>query len=207
MKKGKRLDYTLIAEGYAEYAFIPTYLKLIAERHDVQAVRSRLGFRGQDAGKSKVLKEAGAISSVAIQQDHKLVLIGVDLDTADHETHQPKHTAECQKLMLALGKSYTNFGNRIVCFVTVQAIEQWLSYQAYKIGLCDKFSDKSLESKQQGELKKLLYGAKDNGPNMSTIAERIALSADFDELAKQSRSFAHFHKQVTDFLAQYNKTT
>ncbi|GAB3040678.1 hypothetical protein [Spirosoma pulveris] len=205
MKKDKRLDYTLIAEGFAEYAFIPTYLKLLAEQHNVQAVRSRLGFRGQDAGKSKVLKEAGAISVIAIQQNNQLVIVGVDLDMADHETHQPKHTAECQKLTLALGKSYTNFGNRIVCFVTVQAIEQWLSYQAYKVGLSNKFPDKSLESKPQSDLKKLLYGTKDNGLTMSNVAEKIALSADFEELAKQSRSFAHFHKQVADFLVQYNQ--
>ncbi|MCC5612624.1 hypothetical protein LC612_39515 [Nostoc sp. CHAB 5834] len=206
MKKNKRLDYTLIAEGFAEYAFIATYLKLVAEQYDVQAVRSRLGFKGQDAGKSKVLKEAGAISVVAIQQDNQLIIVGVDLDSADHETHQPKHTAECQKLTLALGKTYTNFGDRIVCFVTIQAIEQWLSYQAYKVGVSDKFSDKSLESKPQNELKKLMYGTKDNGPNMSDVAETIALVADFEELAKQSRSFKHFHKQVSAFLTTYNKT-
>lgn len=206
MKKNKRLDYTLIAEGYAEYAFIPVYLKLVAEQYGVQAVRSRLGFRGQDAGKSKVLKEAGSISNVAIQHDHQLILVGVDLDVVDHELEQPKHKAECERVIVALGKSYTNFGDRIICFVTVQAIEQWLSYQAYKVGLSGKGSPNSLESKTQAELKRLLYGAKGNGPTMSNVAERIASTADFDELAKQSRSFLHFHKQVTDFLTQYNKT-
>ncbi|WP_262507336.1 hypothetical protein [Spirosoma radiotolerans] len=39
---------------------------------------------------------------------------------------------------------------------------------------------------------------------MSIVAEKIALSADFYELAKQSRSFAHFHNQITDFLAQFS---
>jgi hypothetical protein len=205
MKTNKRLDYTLIAEGYAEYAFIPTYLRLVATQHQVQAVKSNIGFKGQNAGKSKVLKEAELLSTAAILQNHQLIVIGVDLDAADHEREQPKHTAECDLLIKALGKSYKNYGDRIVHFVTVQAIEQWMAYQAYKIGLAEKFSENSQESKHQSELKKLLYGAKENGPNMDRVAEKIALSADFNELAKQSRSFAHFHKQITTFLDQYSK--
>ncbi|GAB4006168.1 hypothetical protein GCM10028808_07580 [Spirosoma migulaei] len=205
MKTNKRLDYTLIAEGYTEYAFIPTYLRLIAEQYKIQAVRSKLGFKGQNAGKSKVLKEAEPISTTAILQNHQLIVIGVDLDAVDYEREQPKHTAECDLVLKALGKTHKNYGNRIVHFVTVQAIEQWLAYQAYKIGLAEKFLENSQESKHQSELKKLLYGPKDNGPNMDRVAEKIATSADFNELAKQSRSFAHFHKQVTAFLAQYSK--
>ncbi|QDK77472.1 hypothetical protein EXU85_02215 [Spirosoma sp. KCTC 42546] len=205
MKTNKRLDYTLIAEGYAEYAFIPTYLRLIAEQYKIQAVRSKLGFKGQNAGKSKVLKEAEPISTTAILQSHQLIVIGIDLDAVDYEQEQPKHTAECDLVLKALGKTHKNYGNRIVHFVTVQAIEQWLAYQAYKIGLAEKFLENSQESKHQSELKKLLYGPKDNGPNMDRVAEKIATSADFNELAKQSRSFAHFHNQVTAFLALYNK--
>lgn len=204
MKNNRRLDYTLIAEGYAEYAFIPTYLRLVAEQHEIQAVRSKLGFKGQDAGKSKVLKEAEPISTTAVQQNHQLIMVGVDLDAPDHEIEQPKHEAECRQVIEALGKSYKRYNDRIVYFVTVQAIEQWLAYQAYKVGLAEKFSVNSLESRQQGELKKLLYGERENGPNMDRVAEKIALAADFTELAKQSRSFAHFHNQVTTFLNSYS---
>ena len=41
---------------------------------------------------------------------------------------------------------------------------------------------------------------------MERVARDIAEKADFDELAKQSRSFAHFHDQVITFLEQYEKT-
>ncbi|WP_018618169.1 hypothetical protein [Spirosoma luteum] len=203
----KRLDYTLIAEGYAEYAFVPTYLKLVADQSGIQAVRSKLGFKGRDAGKSKVLQEADPISTVAILQNHQLIIVGIDLDGADHEVEQPRHTAECQTIVAALGKNYKIYPDRFVYFVTVQAIEQWLAYQAHKVGLAQKFPVNSLESKQQSELKKILYGQKDNGFTMDRVAENIASSADFEELSRQSRSFKHFHHQVVEFLTQYNKTT
>ncbi|GAB3689635.1 hypothetical protein GCM10027592_06260 [Spirosoma flavus] len=203
MNRTKRLDYTLIAEGYAEYGFIPAYLRLVAEKYSVQAVPSSLGFKRQIAGKSKVLKEAEIITITAIQRDHPLIIVGIDLDAADHDPEQPKHANECQQVIKALGKTYKKYGDRIIYFVTVQAIEQWLTYQAYKVGLAEKANSNSLESKTQDELKKILYGTKDNGPNMDRIAQNIAENGDFDELAKQSRSFAHFHKRITEFLANY----
>ena len=205
MKKSKRLDYTLIAEGYAEYAFLPTYLRIVAEDHQIQAVRSSLGFKGQNAGKSKVLKESEPITTVAIQKGNQLIIVGVDLDAPDYEIEQSKHKEECQTVIASLGKTYKKYGDRIIHFVSIQAIEQWLAYQAYRINLTSKFSNHSLESKSQNELKKLLYGSKDNGPYMDRIAEKVASSADYEELANQSRSFAHFHKQVVEFLDQYTK--
>lgn len=180
MRKNKRLDYTLIAEGYAEYAFIPTYIQVIAAHYQLQAVRSSLGFKGQNAGKSKVLKEAEPITTAAISRGNQLIIVGVDLDKPDYEKELPKHINECQTIIQCLGKTYKNYSNHIIHFVTIQAIEQWLVYQAYKVGLTSKFSDNSLESKSQNELKKLLYGAKDNGPYMDRIAEKIAISADYE---------------------------
>ena len=207
MNKNKRLNYTLIAEGYAEYAFIPTYLRLLANHYEIQAVPSKLGFKGGNAGKSKVLKEAELISSIAIQQNHPLIIIGVDLDVADYEIEQPKHAAECLEVKMALGKVYKKYDDRIIHFVTVQAIEQWLGYQAYRVSLSDKAQPDILESQPQTILKRLLYGSRENGPNMDKVAKAIAEKSDFDELAKQSRSFKHFHSQVVDFLENYNKTT
>lgn len=207
MKKTNRLDYILVAEGYAEYSFIPACLNLIGARYGVQLVRSKLGFKGQRAGKSKVLQEAGVIFTTAIQQGHHLLVVGVDLDAADYEPEQPKHEAECKILLKALGRSYEKYSERIVHFVPVQAIEQWMAYQAYQVNLDEKHAPNSLESKSQNELKRRLYGEKENGLIMERVAVKIAEKADFAELAKQSRSFAHFHKQVIDFLEQYNKTT
>ena len=96
-----RIDYTLVAEGHAEYAFIPAYLRLIAAKFNIQVVLSKLGFKGQKAGKAKVLKEASAIFSTAIGQGHQLLIVGIDLDKPDYEQEQPGHTAECRLLLNA----------------------------------------------------------------------------------------------------------
>ncbi len=203
MRKIPRLNYTLIAEGYAEYSFIPTYLRLIALEHGIQSVPSSLGFKGRDAGKSKVLQEAARICTIAIQQDNQLVIIGIDLDSADHEQEQPKHTAECKVVVEAVGRAYKEYGLRIKHYVPVQAIEHWMAYQAYKVGLAAKFAENGVEGKEQNELKRLLYKGNNSGPNMDRVAKAIAEKADFDELAKQSRSFAHFHKQIVGFLENF----
>ncbi|KAA9347123.1 DUF4276 family protein [Larkinella humicola] len=206
MKRNKRLNYTIIAEGYTEYKFIPLYLRQVAEKVDIQVVRSSLDLKGKQPSKSKVLQEASKLCNLAIQQNHHLIIAGVDLDEADHESELPLHSAVCENLKIKL-KIYSQYKNRIILFVPMQAIEHWLGYQAYKVGKANKFANNSLESKPQGELKRILYGNKEDGRTMETVAEKIAIAADFDELAKQSRSFDHFHKQIVTFLASYNNTT
>ena len=207
MKTKKRLDYTLVAEGFAEYAFIPTYLRLLAEQYSVQVVRSKLDLMKKQPSKSRVLLEAGKLCIAAIQQKHDLFIAGIDLDDADHEKSQVRHETERNKLASAMGGVYKSHTDKIILYVPVQAIEHWLTYQAYKIGLTIKYADNGVESKLQDELKRLLYKGNESGLNMERVAQRIAEKADFNELANQSRSFAHFHKQVLEFLDTYNKTS
>ncbi len=204
MNMDKRPEYTLIAEGYAEYGFIPIYVKRVFSQFDVLIKRSRLGFKGRDAGKSKVMKDAEDICSTAIQSNHFLIIIGVDLDVPDHTLEH--HKVQCQAVVASIGDNYKEYSQRIIHYVPVQAIEHWLAYQAYKIGISPKFADNSVESKSQGELKQLLYKGRNNGPTMDNVAQAIAEKADFDELARQSRSFKHFHNQVVQFLRMYSKT-
>lgn len=203
MSNKERLDYTLVAEGFAEYAFIPSYLRLMGEQYDVQAVPSKLDLKKKQPSKSKVLQEAGKLCIAAIQEKHDLFIAGIDLDAADYEEEQVKHEVECNRLASAIGKIYKLHADKIILYVPVQAIEHWLAYQAYKIGLAPKFAKDGVEGKSQNELKRLLYKGKNNGLNMERVARDIAEKADFAELAKQSRSFAHFHNQVTDFLKTF----
>ena len=194
----------MVAEGFAEYTFVPIYLKRLAAERGLQLKRSSLDLLKKQPSKSKVLAEAEELCLKALRDEEQtFCIVGVDLDVPDQTDEQGIHTAECGKLIKALGSAHKTFGDQIYVYVPVQAIEHWLMYQAYQTKLADKPSAGSVEKEPQEKLKKILYGGRGNRRQMQAVALKIAERADFDELTKQSRSFAHFHKQVTDFLQQH----
>lgn len=199
-----RLDYTLVAEGYAEYAFIPVYIRRMADIYAIQSVKSPLGLRPGKSNKSEVYLECQDILKDSINKQYDLFIVGVDLDKPDHDQDQPVHTAECDKLVTALGKPYQRFSDRIIIYVPVQAIEHWLIYQVHKINRTKTIVSDSVESAHQDKFKEQLYKGRRDGDAMQQVARKIAEEADFDELAKQSKSFCHFHEQVKSFLASFS---
>lgn len=195
------IQYTLVAEGFAEYTFIPIYLKRLATDRGLMIKRSSLDLLKKQPSKSKVLAEAEDICLKALRdEEHAFCIVGVDLDGPDQTDEQKEHGVECAKLIKALGSAHKRYEAKILLYVPIQAIEHWLAYQAYQMKINDKPTNNSLEKLHQKELKRLLYGDKDDRRKMQSVAQAIAAKADFDELAKQSRSFAHFHKQVTLLL-------
>ncbi len=200
------LEYTLVAEGFAEYTFIPIYLKRVATSKGLQVKRSSLDILKKQPSKSKVLAEAEDLCLKALRDEEQaFCIVGVDLDGPDHTDEQSKHTAECSKVITALDSAYKRYKGQICIYVSVQAIEHWLMYQAYQTKPIVKPLAKSVEKESQDKLKKELYSGKEDRRQMQSVAQAIAEKADFDELAKQSLSFAHFHKQVIFFLDQYSK--
>ena len=200
-----RLVYTLVAEGYAESSFIATYMLRMAEMYAIQAVKSRLGLRPGKSNKSEVYLECQNILKDSINKQYDLFIVGVDLDKPDHEKDQPVHKSECDKLVTALGKPYQRFSDRIIIYVPVQAIEHWLIYQVHKVQGTKMIVRDSVESAHQDKFKEQLYKKRRDGDVMQKVAREIAEKADFNELAKQSRSFCHFHEQVTAFLASFSQ--
>jgi hypothetical protein len=194
--------FTLAAEGFAEYAFIPIYLKRVATPYGFQMVRSKLDLLKKQSSKSKVLAQAQKLCLAAMQDEHHFLFIaGIDLDVPDHDPAQEIHGTEIQKLRNSLKFVLKKFGSKIILFVPVQAIESWLAYQHYKLDGSACPARNSLESPAQRDLKIKLYGSSDPGEDkMVKVASAIAENADFDELARQSRSFKHFHDQVISFL-------
>ena len=203
MNNIKRLQYTLVAEGYAEYAFIPMYINRIAASYSIQAKRSSLGLRPGKSNKSKVHSECENILKDAVNKQHDLFLVGVDLDEVDYEDDQLKHQEEYNKLITSLGTPYQRSKAKVIIYVPIQAIEHWLIYQLYKVESGKVMSANSVEGKDQDYYKKQLYKGRSDGLAMEKIAKAIAENADFEELAKQSRSFCHFHNQVKTFLTSF----
>lgn len=198
----KAIEYTLLAEGYAEYEFIPIYLRRMATEKGLQIKRSSLDLLKKQPSKSKVLKEANKFCLSAFQDNnHDLFIIGIDLDGADQDPDQPQHKAECDKVEAALGTAHQNYTNKIVIYVPVQAIENWLRYQAhYTNKTLPQLPDKAAEKFGQAQLKRELYAGSNNERKIREVTRIIAQTANFAQLAVQSRSFSHFHKQITELL-------
>lgn len=201
------IEYTLIAEGFAEYAFIPVYLKRLATGKGVVIKKSSLDLLKKQPSKSKVLALSESLCLRALRDEMQaFCIVGVDLDGPDQTDEQVQHEAECNGLIKALGSAHKRYGENIILYVPVQAIEHWLIYQAYQTKPITKPENWSVEKEPPTKLKKLLYGDKEDGRRMQNVAKAIAEKADFDELVKQSRSFAHFHKQIIAILENYEVT-
>jgi hypothetical protein len=205
----KKLTYTLLGEGFAEYAFIKIYLeRMIAQKDaDIQVVSSRLMKpNGGKSSSSQVLANIKnlCIKSFISRNDIQIFIAGIDLDQIDNDPDLPKYKARIKEMTDKLGKElYGQYVNRIFLFVPIQAIDYWILYQNYRLKKEDKPKDNSLESTQKDVIKKRLYGANANEIKIERITKEAAEKADFEELAKQSKSFKLFHEQIKMFIEKY----
>jgi hypothetical protein len=89
----KKLTYTLIAEGYAEYAFLEVLINKVAESYSLQTKKTSLKIsRSANLSRSKVLAEIGTFCNRSFQPDVNadLFIAGVDLDDIDHNLEKHK---------------------------------------------------------------------------------------------------------------------
>lgn len=200
----KTLRYTLIAEGFAEYEFIPAYIEWAAGQvGDIQAIRTKIQLAiSRNPSFSKVLQEAATycVQSFADRKNPcDLFIAGIDLDTTDFTDDLEYHTERLKKLREAMGKVYQRYEGRIILYVPIQAVDCWIHY------IQQDATPNSLESTSKNETKHKVYGQRQDRQQIEKIAREAANKADFEKLARQSRSFKHFHSQVVDFLGKYSK--
>lgn len=200
-----KLIYTLLGEGYAEYAFLEVYLQRMfaKEKPDIQLVSSRLMTpKGGKTSSSKVLSNLSkhCQTSFINRNDIQLFIAGIDLDRTDFENDLPHHKARIKEMTDKLGKLYGHFQEKIILFVPIQAIDYWILYQHYRLKNDAKPANNSLESTNKDDVKKKLYGKDINETKIERIAKEVAEKTDFDELAKQSKSFKLFHSQIERYL-------
>lgn len=188
----KRITYTLISEGIAENCFIPNYLKTIADKNGITLTKSKKEIkRSSNPSKSKVIKNIYklAIESLIIDNED-LFIAGVDLDQPDHTLEL--HTKEINLLKTELKDLREH--QKIVLFVPIQAFDTWLLYH-------QKPKANGLEATNCSDIKKHLYGISNpDGATIEKVCNKILPSMDFGKLAKLSKSFKHFHDQVSKVL-------
>lgn len=199
----EKLTYTLLGEGYAEYAFLEIYLRRVFEKEkpNIQLVSSRqMKPSGGKSSSSVILSKIKDhyITSFINKNDVKLFIAGIDLDESDFEDDMPKYQARIEEIKSKIGKLYSKFEDKTILFVPIQAIDYWVLYQDKSEG---KIANSSLEAKSKDEIKKKLYGTSNaNQIKIEKVAIEVAQKADFEELAKQSKSFKLFHNQVKSFI-------
>jgi hypothetical protein len=201
----QRLIYTLLGEGYAEYAFLEIYLRKMFDKHkpDTQLVSSKLmTAKGGISNSSRVLANLPKLCQISFndRKDIGFLVAGIDLDTTDFEDDLPIYKARIKEMTDKLGKLYGLFQDKIILFVPIQAIDYWISYQHYRLKNDSKPANHSLESIGKNDTKKRLYGKDINETKIERIAKEVAEKADFEELAKQSKSFKLFHEQLKKFI-------
>ena len=204
----QKVTYTLLGEGYAEYAFLEIYLKKMFDKYkpDTQLVSSRLMVaKGGISNSSRVLANLSkhCQTSFISRNDVQLFIAGIDLDTTDFEDDLPKHKARIKEMTDKLGKLHGHFQDKIILFVPIQAVDCWILYQNYRLKNEIKSANNSLESVSKADTKKRLYGKDINQTKIERISEEVAEKADFEELAKQSKSFKLFHEQLKKFIENY----
>lgn len=197
----RRLTYTLIGEGFAEYAFIKKYLEIVAESKQIRAVSS--GQELTRGSKAKVYNELLTFYIRSFVDNYiDLFIAGVDLDEQDFELDV--FNAEINRLKARLGSLYNKYKQKTILFVPIQAIDCWILYQKYKIDRSAKSNDNSLESRSKNDIKRAVYNNTQPGRQIiERVATQIAERADFDELARQSKSFNKFHEQVKNFIQNF----
>lgn len=195
----KKLTYTLIAEGYAEYAFVDKLIESIAKFYSLQTKKTPLKISASsNPSKSKVLTEINTFCNRSFQPDVNadLFIAGVDLDVADHSLE--KHTQQIQEIKSKLGKLNILHGEKIILFVPIQAIDYWVLY------LKEKSTPNSLESKEKKYVKEQVYGSsRANRHAIEKSVNHAMQNADLQQLMRQSKSFKVFYKQLDSFLKSF----
>ncbi len=201
------LRYTLIGEGFAEYEFIPAYMAWIATTFasGMQVNRTRVQIAiTKNPSVSKVLQEAGTLCARSFTDERDpcdLCIIGIDLDKPDHTDDLDYHTERVRELQDRMGKVYRSYKDRIILYVPIQAMDCWVGY------VQQNATANSLESTAKDDTKKRVYGRSNpDRQQIKKVVQEAVSKANFAKLAKQSRSFGHFHEQVQAFLVAYTKT-
>lgn len=186
---------SILVEGITDEYFLSNYLKKLARENGILLSISR----SKVVGKDEVLKNVSAVANDCLNiKNQDFFVVGIDLDTNDPDN--TLHSKELKKIEEKLPKVNRD---KAIIFIPIQVLDTWLLYQAHKMGnKYKKYPNNGLESRESDTVKRELFNVSKPNRNMiKTLCDNLITNkADFDELAKQSKSFKHFHQQVVKFL-------
>ena len=103
--------------------------------------------------------------------------------------------------------SLCNEHPKVIFMVPVQCIEHWLLHLQWHRDNPTLTKNEPQERIRRSDAKLKVYGGKLKVEKQLEIASQLLANFDVLWLVSRSESFKHFHKQVTDFLNEYSKTT
>ncbi|MGF7215851.1 hypothetical protein GGR92_001991 [Spirosoma lacussanchae] len=186
------ITYGFFGEDEAQRNFLEKYLHQTFPDTFIEDENERWRFRAGNSTQVDVLLPDALRQRALLSLD--VLFVGRDIDTE----HKPTIAT---RLDLYAGKCK---GHPAVLMLPVQCIEYWLWY--IKRHREEPGRNTPLESQPRSLAKQAIYAGTKLVARQVEFANDILVDLDVSWLESRSDSFRHFHKQVTDFLSQYNKT-
>ncbi|RIV18921.1 hypothetical protein DYU11_25815 [Fibrisoma montanum] len=188
----KIITYAFFGEDEAQRNFLEKYLNQQYPNTFIEDENERWRFKAGNG------KQVDSLLPEALRQRALLGLdvlfVGRDIDT-EHKPiiaiRQNHYAGKCKD-------------HPAVLMLPVQCIEYWLWY--IKRHSEEPGKNTPLEPQPRSSAKQAVYAGTKVAAKQVEIANDILVHLDVEWLEQRSESFKHFHKQITAFLNEYNKT-
>ena len=201
----KTLKYGYFGEDNAQQLFLENYLSQLPAYLNLQGkieFERDKSFKLKGHDKPNVVKIfPEAIQSVLSHYQQDAFFIGVDLDDGRMEEHTKLYRQITEKVTVA-------YKNKTFIFIPVQCIEHWLLYLKFKKEHPQSNKNEVFERVARPDAKKRMYGfPRPVASKQAEVVITFTQNMDIEWLQNRSKSFAHFHSQVINFLEQVASET
>lgn len=186
------VTYGFFGEDEAQRNFLDNYLNRQYPGTFIENEAQRWRFKAGNGKQVDVLLPDALRQRALLGLD--VLFVGRDVDTEHKPTiriRQEQYASRCKD-------------HPAVLMLPVQCVEYWLWY--IKRHKEEPGKNTPLEPQPRSQAKQAVYAGTKLVVRQVEIANDILVDFNVDWLEQRSESFKHFHRQVIDFLNQYNKT-
>ena len=187
------ITYCFFGEDNAQRNFLEKYLHQQYPNTFIEDETERWRFKATNGNQVDKLLPDALRQRTILGLD--ILFVGRDVDTEHKPTiriRQDHYTSRCT-------------GHPAVLMLPVQCIEYWLWY--IKRHREEPGKNTLLEPQPRSSAKHAIYADTKLVAKQVEMANDILINLDVYWLEQHSESFKHFHKQVLEFLDQYNRTS
>ncbi|GAB3644005.1 hypothetical protein [Spirosoma arcticum] len=187
------ITYGFFGEDTAQRNFLTKYLTHQYPNTFIEDENERWRFKARNRDQVDAFLPEALLQKVILRLD--VLFVGRDIDTS-HEPTIKTRREEFEKKCIG--------HHPVVLMLPVQCVEHWLWY--IKRRREEPGRNTPLEPQPRTSAKQAIYADTKLVAKQVVIANDILVDLDVSWLEQRSESFKHFHKQLIDFLDQYDKT-